>query len=141
MTSCFEVAMALTEEGYVSSDDLDDATTVLVQTLLATGVIKERSRAVEEKEIEEEIYTSATYTAAAQEARANFEEEIRQAEIMIEAQERKLSNEKIIVAADEVIAESARLAAETLVEKGLVDSGDSEDVRKLVAELWASTSS
>jgi hypothetical protein len=138
MASCFEVAMALTEAGFVQDKDLDLVTTILVDTLLATGTIKERSRAVENKAADEEIYAAAEYVAAAEDARGNYDDEIRQAEIMLEAKERQMAHEAIIIEADEVIKENARLASGTLVEKGLVDSASADQVRKLIAQAWSS---
>ena len=139
MASCFEVAMALTESGFVQGKDLDAVTTILVETLLATGTIKERSRAVEEKSVEEEIYTAAEYTAGADDAMGDFEDEIRQAEIMLDARERQMSHKEIIIEADAVIGENARLATATLVDKGLVDNTNADQVRELIAQAWTST--
>lgn len=139
MASCFEVAMALTEGGFIQDKDLDTVTTILVETLLATGTIKERSRAVEDKSIEEEIYTAAEYAAAADDAMGDFTDEIRQAEIMLDARERQMSHEEIIIEADEVISENARLATATLLEKGLLDNTNADQVRQLIAQAWAST--
>jgi hypothetical protein len=138
MASCFEVALALAEAGYVSDNELNEVTTVLVETLLATGTIKERSRAVEDKTNIEELYKAAEYTAAADEAMGNFEDEINQAEIMLEAKARQLFNEEVIITADEVIAQNAQLATTTLVEKGFVNSADRDKVVKLIAMEWSS---
>ena len=139
MASCFEVAMALTEAGYIQDKDLDSVTTILVETLLATGTIKERSRAVEEKAADDEIYTAAEYAAAAEDARGNYDDEIRQAEIMLEAKERQMAHEAIIIEADEVIKENARLATETLLEKGFVDSASADQVKHLITQAWSSS--
>jgi hypothetical protein len=139
MASCFEVAMALTEAGYVQDTDLDSVTTILVETLLATGTIKERSRAVEDKAVDEEVYTTAEYVAAADDARGDYEDEIRQAEIMLEAKERQMAHEAIIIEADEVIKKNARLATESLVEKGLVDGASADQIKDLIAQVWSST--
>jgi hypothetical protein len=139
MASCFEVSMALAEGGFIQGEDLDAVTTILVETLLATGTIKERSQAVEDKSIEDEIYTAAEYTAAANDAVGDFEDEIRQAEIMLDARERKMSHEEIIIEADALIGENARLATATLVEKGLADNTNADQVRELIAQAWTST--
>lgn len=139
MASCFEVAMALTEAGFVQDKDLDLVTTILVDTLLATGTIKERSRAVENKAADEEIYAAAEYVAAAEDARGNYDDEIRQAEIMLEAKERQMAHEAIIFEADEVIKENARLATEALVERGLVKDAGADQARKLIAQAWSSS--
>lgn len=139
MASCFEVAIALTEAGFIQDKDLDAVTTVLVETLLATGTIKERSRAVEDKTVNEEIYTTAEYAAAADDAMGNYEDEIRQAEIMLEAKERQMSHEEIIIEADGVINENARLATATLVEKGLIDGASAGQIKQLVAQAWSSS--
>lgn len=138
MASCFEVAMALTEAGYIEGKDLDSVTTILVETLLATGTIKERSRAVEDKVGDEELYTAAEFAAAADDARGNYEDEIRHAEIMLEAKERQIAHETIIIEADEVIKENARLATESLVEKGLVADANSGQIMDLIAQAWSS---
>jgi hypothetical protein len=139
MASCFEVAMALAEAGYIEDKDFDSVTTILVETLLATGTIKERSRAVEDKSTDEEIYTAAEYVAAADDATADYEDLNRQAEIMLEAKERQLAHEKIIIEADEIIKENARLATETLVEKDMIDSAKASQVRALVTKAWSSS--
>ena len=139
MASCFEVAMALIDGGYIGDDDLDTVTTVLVETLLATGTIQERSRAVQDKAADEDMYTAAEYDAAADDAMGNYEDEIRQAEIMLDARERQISHEQIIIEADEVIQENAMLATATLLEKGLVDSEQADQVRQLIASAWSST--
>jgi hypothetical protein len=139
MASCFEVAMALTEAGYIQDKDLDSVTTILVETLLATGTIKERSRAVEDKAVDEEIYSAAEYAAAAEDARGNYEDEIRQAEIMLEAKERQMAHEAIIIEADEVIKENARLATASLVEKGFVDSASADQAKRLISQAWSSS--
>lgn len=137
MASCFEVAMALLESGDIEDKNLDEVTTVLVETLLATGTIKERSRAVEEHDKEEEIYKAAEDRAAADDARADFEDTIRQAEIMLDARDQQLRHKKVIIEADDVIAENARLATAALVEKSLIDSAKADQVRQLIAEAWA----
>ncbi len=139
MASCFEVAMALLDAGYVQDRDIDVVTTVLVETLLATGTIKERSRAVEDKAREEEIYTAAEFVAGADDAVGDFEDEIRQAETMLESKKRQMFNEEIIIEADEVIRENARLATATLVDKDLVSGADAGQVNQLIAQAWAST--
>ena len=139
MASCFEVAIALTEAGFIQDKDLDAVTTILVETLLATGTIKERSRAVEDKAVDEEIYTTAEYAAAADDAVGNYEDEIRQAEIMLEAKERQMSHEEIIIGANEVINENARLATETLKEKGFIDGTSADQTKQLIAQAWSST--
>jgi predicted secreted acid phosphatase len=139
MASCFEVAMALTEAGYIQDKDLDSVTTILVETLLATGTIKERSQAVEDRAVDEEIYAAAEYAAAAEDARGNYDDEIHQAEIMLEAKERQMAHEAIIIDADEVIKENARLAIETLVEKGLVKDASADRAEKLIAQAWSSS--
>ncbi len=138
MASCFEVAMALADAGYIKGGDLEPVTTILVETLLATGAIKERSRAVEDKSVDEEIYTAAQYTAAADEAMGEFEDQIEQAEIMLEAKERQISHEEVIMEADELISENARLATTTLLQKGMVDSEKSGQVSRLITQAWAS---
>ncbi len=139
MASCFEVAMALIDAEYIEDDDLDSVTTVLVETLLATGTIRERSRAVQDRAADEDMYTAAEYDAAADDAMGNYEDEIRQAKIMLDAREREIMHEQIIIEADEVIQENAMLATATLLEKGLVDSEKADQVRQLIARAWAST--
>ena len=139
MASCFEVAMTLMDAEYIQGDDLDAVTTVLVETLLATGTSKERTRAAEDKSRDEDLYTAAEYAAAADDAMGNFEDEIRQAEIMIEARERQLANEQVIIEADSVIKENARLAADSLIEKGLVHGATAGEVRNLIARAWSAT--
>ena len=141
MTSCFEVAMDLADAGYVKPEDVNETTTVLVETLLALGVIKERSRAVEDKAAKEEIYTAAEYAAAADEAMGNFEDELRQAEIMIEAKEHNEKDEAIIKEADEVIDQNVHTATSALVENGLVKSADVDQVVRIIARSWASIDS
>ena len=138
MASCFEVALALIDAGYIGDDDLDSVTTVLVETLLATGTIQERSRAVQDKAADEDMYTAAEYGAAAADAMGNYEDEIRQAELMLDARERQISHEQIIMEADEVIQENATLATATLLEKELVDSEKADQVRQLIARAWSS---
>lgn len=139
MASCFEVALALTEAGYVRDEQLDEVTTILVETLLATGTIKERSKAVEEKTNIEEVYKAAEYTAAADEAMGDFEDQISQAEIMLEARARQLFNEEVIMTADEIIAQNAQIATASLSEKGFVSDADKKKVLELIAKEWSST--
>ena len=138
MASCFEVALALTEAGYVSDDSLNEVTTILVETLLATGTIKERSRAVEDKANIDELYKAAEYAAAADDAMGNFEDEISQAEIMLDARARQLFNEEVIMTADEIITQNAQMATATLVEEGFVSNADKEQVVNLISEAWSS---
>ena len=139
MASCFEVSLALTEAGYVRDEQLDEVTTILVETLLATGTIKERSKAVEEKTNIEEVYKAAEYTAAADEAMGDFEDQISQAEIMLEARARQLFNEEVIMTADEIIAQNAQIATASLSEKGFVSDADKKKVLELIAKEWSST--
>jgi hypothetical protein len=137
MTSCFEVAMELTDAGYLEPEKLNDATTVLVETLLAMGVIKERSRAVQDKGTNEDIYEAATYAAASSEAMADFESEIREAEIMLEAKERREREEEIIAEAEVVINNDVRKATAALVDKGFVKENDADGVSSIIARSWA----
>jgi hypothetical protein len=141
MTSCFEVAMDLNEAGYLKSEDIDTATSVLVETLIAMGIIKERSRAVQDKAVEEEIYEAAEHAAAADDARADFEEEIAHAEIMFEAKERKELHEKIIAEADTVIDDNVHTATAALVDRGLIHPSNTEKVTRIIARSWASIDS
>jgi len=138
MASCFEVAMALIDGGFIRDDDLDSVTTILVETLLATGTIKERTRAVEDKTVDEEVYTAAEYVAGADDATADFEDLNRQAEIMLEAKERQLAHEKIIIKADEVIKKNASMATQSLVEQGFIEGSKADRVEKLIAQAWSS---
>ncbi|MFN2138524.1 MAG: hypothetical protein ACK2UK_21385 [Candidatus Promineifilaceae bacterium] len=141
MTSCFEVAMDLNEAGFLKGDDIETATTVLVQTLIAMGIIKERTEAVQRKAVEEEIYGAAEQEAAANDARADFEQEIRNAEIMFEAQERKTQHEKTIAEAEVVIDENVHTATAALVDHGLINPSNADAVTRIIARSWASIDS
>ena len=56
---------------------------------------------------------------------------------MLEAKERQMSHEEIIIEADEVINKNARLATETLVEKGLIDGSSAGRIQQLIAQAWS----
>lgn len=50
-----------------------------------------------------------------------------------------MSHEEIIIEADGVINENARLATATLVEKGLIDGASAGQIKQLVAQAWSSS--
>jgi hypothetical protein len=58
---------------------------------------------------------------------------------MLEAKDRQMAHEAVILEADEVIKENARLATETLVEKGFVDGAQAGRTKELIARAWSST--
>jgi len=88
--------------------------------------------------VDEEVYTAAEYVAGADDATADFEDLNRQAEIMLEAKERQLAHEKIIIKADEVIKKNASMATQSLVEQGFIEGSKADRVEKLIAQAWSS---
>jgi hypothetical protein len=85
------------------------------------------------------MYSAAEYSAAAADAMGEYEDEIRQAEIMLDARGRQLAHEEIIIEADEVIEKNAAVATATLLEKGLVDSKNGDQIKQLIARAWSSS--
>lgn len=135
MTPYLKVAQALVTAGYLSSEDVNAAAAVLVNTMRVADAQKAKAAAVDDEIYQESVIASARAEIAAA-AEMGDGDHAYQRSVIEAAEDREDEDKATISSTKAIMAAAYDDAAAGLAAAGLVDGASVGDVAGEIARVW-----